>query len=56
LRIAWVGDHLRFEERLTNIFQRYGETHIVTQAIQSLSLAIQWTQQVLYQAESNQWG
>jgi hypothetical protein len=49
------GEHVSFTERLADIFQRYGETHIVNQAIHqaipSLALAITHTQENILQKE-----
>ena len=43
-----IGQSIAFQERITDIFRRYGETDIVSQAIQqaipSLSLAVERTQ------------
>ncbi len=48
MTIGPTGSPLSFKERLTNIFQRYDETHIVNQAIHqafpSLALSIKHTQ------------
>ena len=48
-----TGEHIPFEERLADIFQRYDQTHVVNQAIHqaipSLAQAIKQTQHTLYQ-------
>jgi HD domain len=50
-----TGLHISFEERIADIFRRYGETHLVNQAIHqaipSLASAISKTQDILNQNE-----